>query len=127
MQAVNASSHLLCFMDQNICKRFGFQLLFNWLDVRFMLRPACWRGLGFPYGLPRNPALPGPSQQGDALTPEQYSAIEELGILADKDDQGVLLQIFTKPLGDRCVPGWMRACNPCAEHWGGSMLKALSV
>ena len=28
-------------------------------------------------------------------------AIEELGILADKDDQGMLLQIFTRPVGDR--------------------------
>ena len=26
---------------------------------------------------------------------------QELGLLADKDDQGVLLQIFTKPVGDR--------------------------
>jgi len=25
----------------------------------------------------------------------------ELGLLVDRDDQGVLLQIFTKPLGDR--------------------------
>jgi 4-hydroxyphenylpyruvate dioxygenase len=39
--------------------------------------------------------------QGDDLTPEQYKECEELGILVDKDDQGVLLQIFTKPLGDR--------------------------
>ena len=38
---------------------------------------------------------------GDSLTPEQYSKCEELGILADKDDQGVLLQIFTKPVGDK--------------------------
>lgn len=41
------------------------------------------------------------THQGDDLTPEQYAAVEELGILADKDDQGVLLQIFTKPIGDR--------------------------
>jgi 4-hydroxyphenylpyruvate dioxygenase len=27
--------------------------------------------------------------------------ITELGLLADKDDQGILLQVFTKPLGDR--------------------------
>ena len=27
--------------------------------------------------------------------------LEELGILADKDDQGVLLQIFTQPVSDR--------------------------
>ena len=25
----------------------------------------------------------------------------ELGILADQDDEGYLLQIFTKPIGDR--------------------------
>jgi 4-hydroxyphenylpyruvate dioxygenase len=37
------------------------------------------------------------------LTAEQYAAVEELGILVDKDDQGVLMQIFTKPLGDRCA------------------------
>eukprot|EP00877_Chromochloris_zofingiensis_P009722 jgi/Chrzof1/5002/Cz15g08050.t1 len=42
-----------------------------------------------------------PEKIGDDLTPEQYAAVEELGILADKDDQGVLLQIFTKPIGDR--------------------------
>jgi 4-hydroxyphenylpyruvate dioxygenase len=38
---------------------------------------------------------------GDALTEAQYRQCEELGILADKDDQGVLLQIFTKPVGDK--------------------------
>ncbi|KAG2483092.1 hypothetical protein HYH03_018030 [Edaphochlamys debaryana] len=42
-----------------------------------------------------------PKKIGDVLTPEQYKECEELGILVDKDDQGVLLQIFTKPLGDR--------------------------
>ena len=31
----------------------------------------------------------------------QYERIEELGILADADDEGILLQIFTKPIGDR--------------------------
>jgi 4-hydroxyphenylpyruvate dioxygenase len=40
-----------------------------------------------------------PSRIGDALSSEQYTMLEEMGILADKDDQGVLLQIFTKPLG----------------------------
>ncbi|KIZ01637.1 4-hydroxyphenylpyruvate dioxygenase [Monoraphidium neglectum] len=42
-----------------------------------------------------------PDRIGDVLTAEQYAAVEELGILVDKDDQGVLMQIFTKPLGDR--------------------------
>jgi 4-hydroxyphenylpyruvate dioxygenase len=32
---------------------------------------------------------------------EDVSALRELGILADRDDEGYLLQIFTAPLGDR--------------------------
>lgn len=35
------------------------------------------------------------------LTEEQLTRVEELGLLVDKDDQGVLLQIFTRPVGDR--------------------------
>ena len=42
-----------------------------------------------------------PNTLGDQLTPEQYKKCEELGILADADEEGVLLQIFTKPIGDR--------------------------
>ena len=42
-----------------------------------------------------------PARIGDSLTPQQYQEVERLGALVDKDDQGVLLQIFTKPLGDR--------------------------
>jgi len=42
-----------------------------------------------------------PAKIGDSLTPQQYQEVERLGALVDKDDQGVLLQIFTKPLGDR--------------------------
>eukprot|EP00955_Chlamydomonas_euryale_P026788 282402-Chlamydomonas_euryale.AAC.1 len=36
-----------------------------------------------------------------AQQPCRAQELETLGILADRDDQGVLLQIFTKPLGDR--------------------------
>ncbi|KAK7276744.1 hypothetical protein RIF29_17890 [Crotalaria pallida] len=38
---------------------------------------------------------------GDVLSDEQMKECEELGILVDRDDQGTLLQIFTKPVGDR--------------------------
>ncbi|EGZ24931.1 hypothetical protein PHYSODRAFT_539872 [Phytophthora sojae] len=44
-----------------------------------------------------------PERIGDSLTKEQYEQIEKLGLLVDKDDQGILLQIFTKPLGDRAT------------------------
>ena len=37
----------------------------------------------------------------DALTPEQFAEVQELGLLVDRDDQGVLVQVFTKPLGDK--------------------------
>lgn len=40
-----------------------------------------------------------PARIGDVLTPQQFLDVKELGILVDKDDQGVLLQIFSKPLG----------------------------
>ena len=42
-----------------------------------------------------------PARLGDSLSAEQYENVRRLGLLADKDDQGVLLQIFTKPVGDR--------------------------
>lgn len=42
-----------------------------------------------------------PERIGSDLSEEQYRKIEELGLLVDKDDQGILIQIFTKPLGDR--------------------------
>ncbi|XP_006357690.1 4-hydroxyphenylpyruvate dioxygenase [Solanum tuberosum] len=41
------------------------------------------------------------SRAGDILSDEQIKECEELGILVDRDDQGTLLQIFTKPVGDR--------------------------
>jgi len=41
------------------------------------------------------------NRAADVLTEKQMDECEELGILVDRDDQGVLLQIFTKPLGDR--------------------------
>ncbi|KAH7372775.1 hypothetical protein KP509_17G020200 [Ceratopteris richardii] len=37
----------------------------------------------------------------DILSEAQMVECEELGILVDRDDQGVLLQIFTQPVGDR--------------------------
>jgi 4-hydroxyphenylpyruvate dioxygenase len=43
-----------------------------------------------------------PSRIGrDALSDAQIGECERMGILVDRDDQGLLLQIFTKPLGDR--------------------------
>lgn len=51
---------------------------------------------------------------GDVLTEEQIKECQELGVLVDRDDQGVLLQIFTKPVGDRYVirsPASLLSCR----------------
>lgn len=53
------------------------------------------------------------------------------GLLVDKDDQGVLLQIFTKPLGDRPTifieiiqrVGCMREASR-GRGWGGALCRA---
>lgn len=42
-----------------------------------------------------------PARIGPVLSEKQFKLCEELGLLVDRDDQGVLLQIFTKPVGDR--------------------------
>ncbi|XP_023768795.1 4-hydroxyphenylpyruvate dioxygenase [Lactuca sativa] len=41
------------------------------------------------------------NRAADVLSDEQMNACEEFGILVDRDNEGTLLQIFTKPLGDR--------------------------
>ncbi|CAN6476146.1 unnamed protein product [Victoria cruziana] len=43
------------------------------------------------------------NRAGDVLSDLQIRECGELGILVDRDDEGVLLQIFTKPVGDRSV------------------------
>jgi 4-hydroxyphenylpyruvate dioxygenase len=54
--------------------------------VRFLRTPAAYYD-----------ELPGRVGEID----EDLAALRELGILADRDDEGYLLQIFTAPLGDR--------------------------
>jgi 4-hydroxyphenylpyruvate dioxygenase len=78
-----------------------------------------------------------PARLGDALTPDQYRQVRELGLLADKDDQGVLLQVFTKPVGDRptlfleiiqrigCVDGTTGTQKPGCGGFGKGNFKDL--
>ena len=42
-----------------------------------------------------------PERIGGALEADALAQAEELGLLVDRDDQGVLIQVFTRPLGDR--------------------------
>lgn len=46
-------------------------------------------------------AMPGRIGLDQGLSGDQFRQIQALGLLVDRDDQGILLQIFTRPLGDR--------------------------
>jgi 4-hydroxyphenylpyruvate dioxygenase len=56
---------------------------------------------------------------------ESLSDLAELGILADRDDEGYLLQIFTKPLGDRPTLFFEVIERHGARGFGAGNFKAL--
>jgi 4-hydroxyphenylpyruvate dioxygenase len=56
---------------------------------------------------------------------EQYSALRELGILVDRDDEGYLLQIFTKPVQDRPTLFFEIIQRKGAKGFGKGNFKAL--
>jgi 4-hydroxyphenylpyruvate dioxygenase len=56
---------------------------------------------------------------------EELADLRELGILADRDDEGYLLQIFTKPLGDRPTMFFELIERHGARGFGAGNFKAL--
>jgi len=56
---------------------------------------------------------------------EDMSALRELGILVDRDDEGYLLQIFTKPLQDRPTMFFEIIQRKGARGFGAGNFKAL--
>lgn len=58
---------------------------------------------------------------------ESYEALERLGILADRDEEGYLLQIFTKPVQDRPTVFFEVIERHGAQGFGAGNFKALFV
>lgn len=56
---------------------------------------------------------------------EEVAALEELGILVDRDDEGYLLQIFTKPVEDRPTVFYEIIQRKGATSFGKGNFKAL--
>jgi 4-hydroxyphenylpyruvate dioxygenase len=56
---------------------------------------------------------------------EDLADLRELGILADRDDEGYLLQIFTKPVGDRPTLFFELIERHGAKGFGEGNFKAL--
>ncbi|RYF81787.1 MAG: 4-hydroxyphenylpyruvate dioxygenase, partial [Chitinophagaceae bacterium] len=56
---------------------------------------------------------------------EELAPLQELGILIDKDDEGYLLQIFSKPLEDRPTVFFEIIQRKGARSFGKGNFKAL--
>jgi 4-hydroxyphenylpyruvate dioxygenase len=56
---------------------------------------------------------------------EDLAPLEELGILVDRDDEGYLLQIFTKPVEDRPTVFFEIIQRKGAQSFGKGNFKAL--
>ncbi len=62
---------------------------------------------------------------GHEAVREDHEAIKKLGILVDSDDEGYLLQLFTKPLQDRPTLFFEIICRRGSQSFGKGNFKAL--
>jgi 4-hydroxyphenylpyruvate dioxygenase len=62
---------------------------------------------------------------GHEAVREDHEAIRKLGILVDSDDEGYLLQLFTKPLQDRPTLFFEIICRRGSQSFGKGNFKAL--
>lgn len=64
-------------------------------------------------------------QHGHEAVREDHNRVRDLGILVDSDDEGYLLQLFTKPLQDRPTLFFEIICRRGAQSFGKGNFKAL--
>jgi 4-hydroxyphenylpyruvate dioxygenase len=62
---------------------------------------------------------------GHQAVKEDHEAVRKLGILVDADDEGYLLQLFTKPLQDRPTLFFEIICRRGSQSFGKGNFKAL--
>jgi 4-hydroxyphenylpyruvate dioxygenase len=65
------------------------------------------------------------TEHGHAAVKEDHQRIRDLGILVDADDEGYLLQLFTKPLQDRPTLFFEIICRRGSQSFGKGNFKAL--
>ena len=65
------------------------------------------------------------TQHGHTPVREDHEAVRKLGILVDADDEGYLLQLFTKPLQDRPTLFFEIICRRGSQSFGKGNFKAL--
>jgi 4-hydroxyphenylpyruvate dioxygenase len=64
-------------------------------------------------------------QSGHEAVKEDHQKVRDLGILVDADDEGYLLQLFTKPLQDRPTLFFEIICRRGSQSFGKGNFKAL--
>ena len=64
-------------------------------------------------------------QHGHEVVKEDHQKVKDLGILVDSDDEGYLLQLFTKPLQDRPTLFFEIICRRGSQSFGKGNFKAL--
>ncbi len=62
---------------------------------------------------------------GHEVVREDHTRVKDLGILVDADDEGYLLQLFTKPLQDRPTLFFEIICRRGSQSFGKGNFKAL--
>ncbi|MBY0309297.1 MAG: 4-hydroxyphenylpyruvate dioxygenase [Phycisphaerales bacterium] len=65
------------------------------------------------------------TEHGHQPVREDHEAVKKLGILVDADDEGYLLQLFTKPLQDRPTLFFEIICRRGSQSFGKGNFKAL--
>ena len=65
------------------------------------------------------------TQHGHKAVKEDHKRVRDLGILVDADDEGYLLQLFTKPLQDRPTLFFEIICRRGSQSFGKGNFKAL--
>ncbi len=64
-------------------------------------------------------------EHGHEPVKEDHQRVRDLGILVDADDEGYLLQLFTKPLQDRPTLFFEIICRRGSQSFGKGNFKAL--
>lgn len=65
------------------------------------------------------------TSHGHSAVKEDHERVRDLGILVDSDDEGYLLQLFTKPLQDRPTLFFEIICRRGSQSFGKGNFKAL--
>ncbi len=65
------------------------------------------------------------TENGHTAVKEDHDRVRDLGILVDADDEGYLLQLFTKPLQDRPTLFFEIICRRGSQSFGKGNFKAL--